>query len=61
MVSRNPEDGPESLLPVYVVMHISGGLVTAQWGPKRGHCSAHGSGQTYKRGFSDKVFKHPCV
>lgn len=36
--------GWTSLLPVYVVMHTSGGLVVAQWGPKKGHCSAHGPG-----------------
>ena len=41
---RNPEDGLESLLPVYVVTQTSGGLVMYQWGPKREHCSAHGSG-----------------
>ena len=57
----NPEDGFESLVPVYVGMHTSGGLVMCQWGPKREHCSAHGAGDLDKGTSSDKPFKHPCV
>ena len=45
---RNPEDGLESLLSVYVVTYTSGSLVMYQWGPKREHCSAHGSGDLDK-------------